>query len=141
MAAVLAALSHQSAAAIWGFGQRDREVHVTVQRGGRRSRPGTRVHRTASLNAVVHNDLPLTGPARTLRDLQRTVTPDELERAREQAAVMGLVRPDDTRFPEFTRSEGERRLKALCKAAGLPTPQMNGRVARMPRWRWRATGW
>ena len=37
--------------------------------------------------------------------------------------------PNDERFPEFTRSEGERRLKALCKAAGLPLPQMNARVA------------
>ena len=37
--------------------------------------------------------------------------------------------PDGDRFPEFTRSEGEKRLKALCKAAGLPLPRMNARVA------------
>jgi Transcriptional regulator, AbiEi antitoxin/Protein of unknown function (DUF559) len=134
MAAVLAigedaALSHQSAAAIWGFGRRDREVHVTVQRSGRRSRPGIRVHQTLSLNAVVHNGLPVTTPARTLKDLARLLTRDELERAEEQAHILGLVVPDDERYPEFTRSEGERRLKALCKAAGLPLPQMNARVA------------
>ena len=134
MAAVLAigdeaALSHQSAAAVWGFGQRDHEVHVTVKRGGRRSRPGIRVHRTASLNAAVHNGLPLTTPARTLKDLVRTAPANEVERAKEQAAVMGLVLEDDTRFPEFTRSEGERRLKRLCKQAGLPLPRMNARVA------------
>jgi predicted transcriptional regulator of viral defense system len=94
MAAVMAigdeaALSHQSAAAIWGFGRRDKEVHVTVQRRGRRSRPGIRVHQTLSLNAVVHNGLPLTDPARTLKDLERTATAREVERAREQAGGAG----------------------------------------------------
>jgi very-short-patch-repair endonuclease len=43
--------------------------------------------------------------------------------------VLGLVIPDDAREPEFTRSEAERRLKALCKAAALPAPRMNARVA------------
>jgi very-short-patch-repair endonuclease len=134
MAAVLAigdgaALSHQSAAAVWGFGRRDDEVHVTVQRGGRRSRAGIRVHHTASLDAAVRNGLPLTTPARTLKDLERTATADEVERAREQAAVMGLVLADDDPYPEFTRSEGERRLKRLCEQAGLPLPRMNARVA------------
>jgi very-short-patch-repair endonuclease len=133
MAAVLAcgagaALSHQSAAAVWGFARRAEIVHVSVTRDVR-SRPGLRVHRTLSLNAVVHNGLPLTDPARTLRDLRRTASPDEVERAKEQAAVLGLVLEDDDPFPEFTRSEGERRLKRLCKAAHLPLPQMNARVA------------
>jgi very-short-patch-repair endonuclease len=133
MAAVLAcgpkaALSHQSAAAIWGFGQRDRVVHVTVEGDTARSRDGIRVHRTASLNAAVHNGLTLTTPYRTLRDLSRVLTRQELDRAREQAHVLGLVIPDDERYPEFTRSEAERRLKALCKAAALPAPRMNARV-------------
>jgi very-short-patch-repair endonuclease len=134
MAAVLAcggraALSHQTAAAIWGFGQRDRVVHVTVEGDTARSRHGIRVHQTASLTAAVHRGLPLTDPARTLHDLKTMLPPHELDRAREQAHVLGLVIPDDARAPEFTRSEAERRLKALCKAAGLPAPKMNARVA------------
>jgi predicted transcriptional regulator of viral defense system len=57
-----AALSHQSAAAIWGFMRaHEGEVHVTVT-GDTRSRPGLRVHRTRSLKAAVHNGLPLTTP-------------------------------------------------------------------------------
>ena len=36
--------------------------------------------------------------------------------------------PDNV-LVEFTRSEAERRLKALCKAAHLPAPRMNARVA------------
>jgi hypothetical protein len=90
---------------------------VTIARRGRRSRPGIRVHQTLSLKAAVHNGLPLTTPARTLTDLARTLTTQELDRAKEQAHILGLVIPNDDRFPEFTRSEGERRLKALCKAA------------------------
>jgi very-short-patch-repair endonuclease len=54
---------------------------------------------------------------------------DELDRATEQAHILGLVIPGEQRFPEFTRSEAERRLKALCRAAQLPLPQTNARVA------------
>jgi very-short-patch-repair endonuclease len=135
MAAVLAigdeaVLSHQSAAAIWGFAKRDQEVHVTVARRGRRSRPGIRVHQTLSLNAAVHNRLPLTDPARTLRDLRTVLQRHELDRAEEQAELLGLVIPDDASLDAgFTRSEAERRLKQLCKAAGLPMPKANARVA------------
>jgi very-short-patch-repair endonuclease len=134
MAAVLACgegavLSHQSAATVWGFGQRDRMVHVTVPGQARRSRQGIRVHRSLSLDAAVHNGLPLTTPARTLDDLARTLPAGELERAKEQAHILGLVIPDGAGEPEFTRSEAERRLKTLCKAAGLPAPRMNARVA------------
>jgi very-short-patch-repair endonuclease len=132
MAAVLACgdgavLSHQSAAAVWGFGKRDRDVHVTTP-AKRRSRPGVRVHRTASLDAAVQHGLPLTTPARTLRDLRTVLPANELDRAEEEAAILGLVLPRDEPV-EFTRSEAERRLKALCKAAQLPAPRMNARVA------------
>jgi very-short-patch-repair endonuclease len=135
MAAMLAigdgaALSHQSAAVVWGFGRAyEGDVHVTVERRARRSRPGIRVHQTLSLNVAVHNGLPLTTPARTLKDLARTLTDDEVERAREQAHILGLVIPDGgDRYPDFTRSEAERRLKRLCKAAQLPMPRTNARV-------------
>jgi very-short-patch-repair endonuclease len=132
MAAIVAcggALSHQTAAAIWGFGQRDGVIHVTVEGQARRSRHGVRVHRTASLDAAVHNGLPLTTPARTLKHLARTMPSAELARAQERAAIMGLVLADEDRFPEFTRSEAEERLRALCKAARLPAPRMNARAA------------
>ena len=134
MAAVLAcgdgaALSHGSAAAIWGIRpHHSGEVHVSVARDVR-SRSGIRVHRTASLDAVVKDGMPLTTPARTLRDLKTGLTSEQLERALEQAQILGLIRIDGAPDPEFTRSAGERRLKALCKAAGLPIPRMNSIVA------------
>lgn len=134
MAAVLAcgakaALSHHSAAAVWGFGKPDLVVHVTVEGDTGRSRRGIRVHQTVSLDAVVHHGLPLTTPARTLKDLARHLPSHQLDRAREQAHILGLVIPDGAPDPEFTRSEAERRLKGLCRAAGLPAPRMNARVA------------
>ena len=58
------------------------------------------------------------------------MTSHELDRAEEQAYILGLVIPDGAdRHPEFTRSESERRLRAICKAAQLPPPKMNARVA------------
>jgi very-short-patch-repair endonuclease len=134
MAAVLACgdgalLSHHSAAAIWGIRPAHKgDVHVTVRGNARRSRPGLRVHRTLSLKAAVKG-LPLTTPAQTLKDLARTLPSNELDRAREQAHILGLIIPDGAPHPEFTRSEGERRLRALCSAAQLPAPKMNARVA------------
>jgi very-short-patch-repair endonuclease len=134
MAAVLAcgataALSHQSAAAIWGFGQREGLVRVTVEGDSARSRRGIRVHHTLSLRAAVIHGLPVTDPARTLRDLRTVLTGAQHDRAGEQAHILGLVIADGAPEPDFTRSDGERRLKALCKAAHLPLPRMNAIVA------------
>jgi very-short-patch-repair endonuclease len=132
MAAVLATggtLSHHSAAAVWGFRPPYAgEVHVTVAGKGR-SRPGIRVHRSASLKAAVKDGLPLTTPARTLRDIAPIIGSSDYERAVEEAQVRGLVprRPGDE--PRFTRSEAERRLLALVRAAKLPVPLTNTRVA------------
>jgi very-short-patch-repair endonuclease len=134
MAAVLAvgntaALSHQSAAAVWRIlPPHHGDVHVTVTRDVR-SRPGIRVHRTLSLNAAVRDGLRLTDPARTLKDLKPVLSSHDHDRALEQAQIIGLIRNDGAPEPEFTRSEGERRLKALCKAAELPIPRINARVA------------
>lgn len=143
-AAVLATggvLSHHSAAALWGFRPpHEGDPHVTVQNREARSRPGLRVHRTASLNAAVLNGLPLTTPARTLHDLTPLLAPHELDRAVEEAVIRGLVTPQQLTTwpalrratieePQITRSEGERRLRALIRAARLPRPQTNTTVA------------
>ena len=141
MAAILATggtLSHHSAAAIWGFRPPyDGDVHIT---GTTRSRDGIRVHRSASLNAAVHLGLPLTTPARTLHDLAPLVPQHDLDRAVEEALIRGLATADDlgTRpalrtasrtEPRLTRSEAERRMLRLIRAARLPTPATNLRVA------------
>lgn len=132
MAAVLATggvLSHHSAAAVWGFRPpHGGDVHVKVTSEGR-SRAGIRVHRTASLDAAVHNGLRLTTPRRTLDDLAPLLAPTELARAVEEAQIRRLAVPDRTAEPQFTRSEAERRLLKLIRAARLPAPATNVRVA------------
>jgi len=132
MAAVLATggvLSHHSAAAIWGFRPpHDGDVHITTTENAR-SRRGIRVHRTASLKAAARHGLPLTPAARTLHDLRPLLGAREYERALEEAQVLKLIpkRPGDE--PRFTRSEAERRLLVLIRAAGLPAPLTNVIVA------------
>jgi very-short-patch-repair endonuclease len=154
MAALLACgneavLSHHSAAAIWGFRPPHQEdVHVTTERARTTSRPGIQVHRSASLQAAVREGLYLTTPARTLLDLASRLPLQELERAVEQAIVLRLTTNDLIEAqcepgrrgaaklrralliePGLTRSEGERRLRRLVRAAGLPRPVSNTRVA------------
>jgi very-short-patch-repair endonuclease len=144
MAAVLATggvLSRQSAAAVWGFGpDHDGDVHVTVTGHAARPRHGVRVHRSASLNAAVHLQLPLTTPATTLHDLAPLISQRDLDRAVEEAVIRGLTRPEELTTrpglrraaivePAITRSEAERRLLMLIRAAKLPTPRTNTVVA------------
>jgi very-short-patch-repair endonuclease len=144
MAAVLAtggALSHQTAAGLWGFrAPHDGDPHVTVQGRDARSRAGLRVHRSASLDAAVHNGLRLTTPTRTLHDLAPLLPQHELDRAVEEAVIRGLATPEALQTrpalrratmvePQITRSEAERRLRALIRAARLPRPVTNVKVA------------
>jgi very-short-patch-repair endonuclease len=139
MAAVLATggvLSHHSAAMVWGLRPpHDGPTHVIVTANAR-NRVGLRVHRTASLTAAVHHGLPLTTAARTLNDIAPLIGRGELERAVEEAQIRGLVtsaelngRAKPSAEPQLTRSEAERRLLRLIKAANLPRPHTNVRVA------------
>jgi very-short-patch-repair endonuclease len=153
MAAVLACgatalLSHHSAAAIWAIRpHHDGDVHVAVAGHDQRSRPGLRLHRSLALIAAVHDGLPLTTPARTLLDLATVLPQHQLDRATEEAQVLRLTtreelqqvldgRPGSAALrralhtePALTRSEAERRLLDLVRAARLPRPETNVVVA------------
>jgi len=121
---------------VWGLRPpHDGPVHVTVQRAAR-SRQGLRVHRPASLNAAVHNGLRLAPAARTLHDLAPALSRGDLERAAEEAVIRGLVTAREVprrcapfREPGLTRSEAERRLQRLIRAAKLPRPVTNVKLA------------
>ena len=139
MAALLAtdgALSFHSSAPVWGIRPPyDGPVHVTVTRAAR-TREGVKVHRSASLDAVVHNGLRVTTPQRTLHDLAPVLSRADLERAAEEAVIRGLVTAKEVprrcagfSEPGLTRSEAERRLQRLIRAAKLPRPVTNVRVA------------
>jgi very-short-patch-repair endonuclease len=135
-----AALSHRSAAALWGLLDSDSGgVDVTVQGdAGRTSRRGIRVHRSVSLTAAdvtILRRIPVTKPARTIADLRRMVssrpgqaniTAREVRRAIRQAEVLGLAAAPG--LDAQTRSELERRLLGLCRRHDLPMPEVNVRL-------------
>jgi very-short-patch-repair endonuclease len=158
MAAVLscgirAALSHQSAAALWGIMDRDRvQVEVSVRLPGDPRPPGITVHRRATLDSsdiTSRHGIPVTTPVCTLVDLATRLPHDLLEAAVNEADKRDLAHPDalraalgqlerrpgaavlrrtlDRRTFTLTDSRLERRLLTLVRSAGLRQPQ-TGRV-------------
>lgn len=156
MAAVLAcgkgaALSHRSAAALWGIRPTARaRIEVTVG-GPRSSRPEIEIHSAALApdELAIVDGIPLTTVPRTLLDLAAVVGRAELERAVNQAEVLRLgdaLALEDlvSRYPgrrgvaplravlgslgsgaDVTRSELEDRFLSFLAAAQLPRPQVN----------------
>jgi very-short-patch-repair endonuclease len=154
MAAVLAcgdgaALSHGSAAELWGFGNEERGlIEISVPARRRSRMPAIRVHRrTASTmgDVVTREGIPLTSPLRTLIDEATQLRPMQLERAVNEADKLDLVRADelleslaDHRGQPGVRpllkllnpltfrlsdSELEQRMRPRAQAAGLPLPE------------------
>ena len=158
MAAVLACgegalLSCHPSAVLRGFRPPPTHLmHVTVRRDVR-SRAGIRVHRVQldPRDATRHQGIPVTSAARTVLDLAATDHERDLNRAIDEARVHRLVTDHslneqlcrypkhpgapaltaalDTE-PKLTRSEAERRLLELIRAARLPEPLTNARLGR-----------
>ena len=141
-------VSDESAAAGWGLrdAPRDAPVHLTVPTGAA-ERNGVRLHRRrlAHDEWLVRDGLRITTPARTIADLSLSMPAAELQRlieetqlrnlaTREKLAAYGHGRPALRQAlaafdePQLTRSEAERRLVELIRAAGLPRPRTNARV-------------
>ena len=139
MAAVLAlgdtaAVSHFSAAALWGFlPPREGMIHVTLPGdGGRGRRQGIRIHRSVFLIAAVttrRNGIAVTNPARTLKDLHRTAPQPVFRAAVRRSLDLRLISSTDLRDPaDLTRSELERIFLSLCRRHRLPQPEVNTRI-------------
>ncbi len=152
-----AALSHISAALLWGMvtNRRDAaDIHVTVPGASPGGRPaGVHVHRSKLLTSRdlrIHDGLPVTSPARTLLDVAPSATPQELERMLDQGLVMRLLSlgdviellrrcgrhrgraalqalADQHTTTTFTRSEAEELFLSLVRQAELPRPLVNVR--------------
>jgi hypothetical protein len=137
MAAVLACgdravLSHRSAAAIWGLlPAASGSIDITItDGGGRRERPGIRRHRSRTLtkaDVTRRKGIPVTTPARTITDLRRVVSAEQLRRAIRQAEMFGLDIGGDVES-EPARSELEHRFLRLCRRHRLPKPEVNAKV-------------
>ncbi|MFI5038908.1 MAG: DUF559 domain-containing protein [Solirubrobacterales bacterium] len=152
-----ALLSHQSAAFVWGIARAradDVPVDVLVPASHVRRRLGIVAHRTTRLHRSevrICQGLPVTSPARTLRDIAGTVTMRELERAVDEALIRRLVRLQQLRDavardkgrrggpilaallehrhnPTITRSQAEERMLEIIRAGGLPEPETNVRL-------------
>ena len=151
-----ATLSHVTAAAIWQIVTCvPAAIDVLVVARNPRPGAGVRVHRARSLRPDElrrHDGLVVTSPCRTLIDLAGVVNERTLRRAVEEALRLRLVRTADvldaleraarrqgapalrsllaaSEAPAMTRSEAERRLLELLRAARLPKPATNARVA------------
>jgi len=137
MAAVLAcgetaAVSHHSAAALWGLlPHKPGPVHVSIRGGsGRKQRVGIHLHRRASLasdEVARCHGIPTTTPAQTIADLKGKISASQHRRAIRQAEVLGLRTGIEERS-ERTRSELEHLFLRLCKRSGLPRPEVNVRI-------------
>jgi very-short-patch-repair endonuclease/predicted transcriptional regulator of viral defense system len=163
LAAVLAcgpraALSHQSAASVWGFrAAGGSQIDVTVASTAGRCGPGAvRLHRSGTLSPEDierQGALRLTTPARTLLDLAAVLHAQRLEsavRRADEQELFDLTALDAAirRAPRhrgaaklrrllagaaragltLTLSDLEDRFHALCDAHRLPAPAVNARV-------------
>lgn len=152
MAAVLAcgpgaALSHGSAAALWGIGPLLPDVEVTIPTASPRRRGGVRIHRRPNLlptHVTVRRAIPVTNPVRTTLDLAGRLGSARLERAINEADRLGLFSPEalltaldayagvrgaarlrsilEARTFRLTDSELERRFLRIVEEAGLSLP-------------------
>ena len=150
-----AVLSHRSAGALWRLtsAEGDGVVHVSVMSSGTRRRRGIQVHRTSTLrrrDVTRVQGIPVTNVPRTLLDLATMLESATWERAFVEAQVRRLVHAQDmldvlerhprhagaplmrsvlATDPALTRSEAERRLLKMLRAARLPNAVVNSRVA------------
>jgi very-short-patch-repair endonuclease len=106
MAAVLAcgddaALSHRSAAELWGIGHEEaNRIDVSIRRKSKITRQGIKVRARPSLDAkciAVRFGIPVTNPVQTLIDLATELKPMRLERAVNEADKLDLVDPETLR--------------------------------------------
>jgi very-short-patch-repair endonuclease len=152
-----AALSHWSAAALWGlWTPAPNHVDVVVMDHNAARNPGVRVHRSRILeprDVRIKSGLPVTSSARTLLDIATTATDRQLELAFDRGIVEEAFRPSQAADvldragghhgrarlaallhrellgTTMTRSEGEERMLALMRAARLPEPEVNAAFA------------
>jgi very-short-patch-repair endonuclease len=145
MAATLAtdgAISHRSAAALWGIRQSAGRIEVTT-RWARRGQPGLLLHRAVLPpdEVTIHDGIPVTTPARTLLDLAGVLQRHQLQQAINEAEILRLEGPHNltSRYPTkrgtsalrrlapptHTRRDLEARFHTFLDDRRFPRPQTN----------------
>ncbi|MGH2892665.1 MAG: hypothetical protein ACRDPM_05270 [Solirubrobacteraceae bacterium] len=148
-----AALSHWSAAALWGLWlPAPALVEVTVDDAPAAVNPGVQVHRSRILESRdvwIRKGVPVTSPARTLLDIAVSATDRQLEVAFDRAIAERTVKPSHVRdvlkragghhgrarlnvllehelgASTMTQSDPEERMLALIREGGLPAPEVS----------------
>ena len=114
-----AALSHRSAAALLGIGsEKPGRIDVSVRRRCELRRPGMRIRGRPTLaveDIRLHDDIPVTGPARTLVDAASELGPIAIERMVNEADKRDLIDPATLRdaLEGYAGEPGVRPLRAL----------------------------
>lgn len=130
-----AALSHRSAAALWGVGEEHRgQIDLTVRRREARPRHGLRIHGRPALAPeaiVTFEDLPVTSPVQTLIDIATELGPIAIERAVNDADKRDLIDPEALRLA-LNDHAGE---PGVCPAARSSTASPSASPTRT----WRST--
>lgn len=152
-----AALSHTAAGAFWSIIERgDERPHVVVPAsGGRHQQPGMTVHRSQTLapsDVLIRNAVPVTTLQRTLIDLARVSTREQLKAAARRAEIVHRIdlaalhdraaaHPTDVGCGRLARllvryvpaglaeSELEACFLELCDRYRLPRPDQQRRLA------------
>jgi very-short-patch-repair endonuclease/predicted transcriptional regulator of viral defense system len=148
-----AALSHWSAAALLGLWvPAPREIEVVVDIWDGAASPNVKVHRSRILQSRdvwIRQGLPVTSPSRTLLDIAASASDRQLEVAFDRGITERTLRLSHVRdllsrvgghrgrarladlldreqgASTMTRSDGEERMLALMRQAGLPIPRVN----------------
>jgi very-short-patch-repair endonuclease len=153
-----AALSHFSAAILWGLlapGSGDGQIHVMAPRERRVSPAGVAVHRSRMLerrDVWTREGLPVVSPARALLDIAPVAGDRQLELAVDRGLVDRVLKPAhvadilsragghrgrarlaavlerQTAGTTMTRSEAEERVLELIRSARLSQPVVNAKV-------------
>ena len=122
-------VSHETALALWGLSDLMPErTHLSVPKGFRKRTPaGVVLHEAdfAEGDVEMLNDLPVTTPLRTLRDVaeDQRVSPEHLETAAREAVERGLVRRKKLRQMLSLIKNGDRRRiveEAIGDPSGMP---------------------
>ncbi len=145
-----AALSHHSAAVLWGLRKGTaRPIHVTIPDGRYGRNPaGVTIHRSRKLTPAdvrIHQGLPVTSPARTHLDIAATLPVTDVARVLDQAIAERIVTASDVEEilrrcgghrgaatlrtalhgrtrSRLTKSQAEKRLLDAIEQAHLPKP-------------------
>ncbi|HEX4464144.1 MAG TPA: DUF559 domain-containing protein, partial [Solirubrobacterales bacterium] len=143
-----AALSHASAADLWGFeSPRGRKIDISATAVSHRERPGIEIHRRSlpPRDLTVRDGIPVTSVVRTLIDRAAGLDRRGIEREVSEADKLGLTTPPklrgalhryrgqrgvarlrealDRRTFRLTDSELERYFLPIVRDVGLPLPR------------------